>query len=79
MIPNEVPVKMSKHVDYGDLFTMEEFIQHCERADFIDYDGHGDLATATHQSNWSISPSCVTDKDFKGYHPYWTHVMWYNR
>jgi hypothetical protein len=62
--------------DYGDHMTWEHFVECVESGGFIDYDGHGDLATATECSNITISPSRV--QSFKK--PAWaTHVVWYNR
>lgn len=50
----------------------------CVRAgSFIDYDGCGDLATATHYSDMVVIPSMVKP----GWKPpaWATHVCWYNR
>jgi len=62
--------------EYGDLMTMEEFIENCECGGFIDDDGHGYYASEKKMSNIFISPSDVKDKNIKkGY----THVVWFNR
>ena len=62
--------------NYGDHMTWQAFLECVESKVFLDYDGHGDLATATQCSNRTISPSQV--KDFKK--PDWcTHVVWYNK
>lgn len=72
-------ITMKPHDDIGDLFEMEEFIEYCKDGCFIDYDGYGYLATATEQCEWIVRPGKVTSANFKGWHPFWTHVMWYNR
>lgn len=62
--------------DYGDLMTMEAFIDTCECGGFIDYDGIGRYATETQESDIEILPSDITmgvyRKDF-------SHVVWFNR
>ena len=55
----------------GDLMTVKEFISHRDARVFLPYDGSGNWATATHESNWSV---WTIEK------PEWaTHVMWYNK
>ena len=61
-----------------DLYTSEEWLGAVEGTGFIDYDGFGNLATATLISNIAISPSDITC--FKVKLPSWaTHVVWYNK
>lgn len=84
----DTELKMQPIPDYGDLMTVEEFREDCESACFIDYDGHGNLATETEMTNIVIYPSDVTRQPdvltelagakhdpFHGY----THVVWFNR
>ncbi len=60
----------------GEHMPLAEFLQAVTSNCFIDYDGYGELATATEVSNVTISPSQVGSTAF----PEWaTHVMWYNR
>ena len=62
--------------DYGDLMTIEEFINACKTGMFIDYDGSGRYATATEITTIDVYPSDVMkDKLDKR----WTHVMWFNK
>jgi hypothetical protein len=64
--------------EYGDLMTLEVFINCCNSGGFIDYDGGGKYANSTHMSNISVSPSMITS----GYvmkDPRLTHVIWFNR
>lgn len=67
---------MKPQATYGDLMTIENFIENCEGGGFIDYDGSGNYATATEESDISIYPSDIISgvyrKDF-------THIMWYNK
>lgn len=67
---------MKPHDEWGDLMTMEEFIETCKSGSFIDHDGHGLLATETHRSGNYIYPSQVLSGD---YDKSFTHVVWYNR
>lgn len=55
---------------------LEEWLDCVEDGAFIDYDGFGELATATHFSDIEISPSQAKIFEF----PEWcTHIVWYNR
>ena len=62
--------------------TIEDFIACCLEGGFIDYDGMGNWATATHVDDrgfekW-IYPSQITNGTITP--PDWaTHVLWYNR
>ncbi len=62
--------------DYGDLMTLDEFIENCEDGLFIDYDGFGHYATATEMSSIEVCPSDITTGDIRRE---WTHVCWFNR
>jgi hypothetical protein len=63
---------------YGDHMTIERWLQCVECGGFIDYDGHGNLATETQLSDIVVYPSDVTALKLKM--PSWaTHVMWFNR
>jgi len=64
--------------DVGVLIPIEDWVEMVNNGNFIDYDGHGNWATATHHGNEMVEPSDIT-----GFHvepPRWaTHVLWYNR
>jgi hypothetical protein len=62
--------------DYGYLFTMQEFIDACGY-EVSDYDGFGNLSTATEMSDERIIPSDI--KRGKKIDPKYTHVLWFNR
>lgn len=63
--------------EFGDLMTIQEFIECVKDGTFIDYDGFGNYATATHVSNAYLQPSDIKDKGFDVLN--FTHVLWYNR
>lgn len=65
--------------DPGDChMTWDDFVSSCESNSFIDYDGFGEFATATHVSDETIKPSEVVAPGFVK--PEWvTHVVWYNK
>lgn len=69
-------VEMRPHSKFGDLFTMEEWLECVADGGFIDYDGYGNYATLNETSNIEVKPSDVKkgtiDKT-------WTHIMWYNK
>ena len=63
--------------EHGDHMTLAEFEAACNNGSFIDYDGTGRYATATHEArDLYANPS-----DFKAgnINRNFTHVMWYNR
>ena len=63
--------------DYGDLMTMEEFVDCVKMGGFIDYDGYGKYALEDMVSNKVITPSEV--KYQRNLLHGFTHVVWYNR
>lgn len=64
--------------DYGDLFTLDEFMQACKEGCFVDYDGAGNYATSTQMTDIEIRPSDVTKCTRPIYKEY-THVVWFNK
>jgi hypothetical protein len=71
----EKDIKWSKK-DYGDLFTIEKFIEHCKCGALIDYDGHGNYATKDLVSNIIVRPSDVKNGTILKKYKY---IMWYNK
>ena len=77
--------------DYGDLIEVATFVGHVRSGGFIDYDGHGGLATLEFMydtnvphgpDNLMIHPSDVaSDPDFldKCVEYGVTHICWFNR
>ncbi|MBK7823143.1 MAG: hypothetical protein IPJ61_19345 [Tessaracoccus sp.] len=75
--PDVLPVLRPLDANIGEHMTWEEFAESVKEGDFIDDDGFGDLATATHYSSVSINPSDITEAYAR---PAWaTHVVWYNK
>ena len=73
---------------YGDLMTWAEFCEGVHSGMLDDYDGSGDLATATERSDLSIRPSDIkfakvaddaTPPTPSQRFPWATHVVWFNR
>jgi hypothetical protein len=65
---------------YGDHMTIGQFAQHISSGLFIDYDGHGEWATATHRTDVMIVPSEIADGSWIHAVPTCaTHVIWYNK
>lgn len=62
----------------SDLMTLKEFVNYCTSGGFIDYDGNGYYANATHESNIPAIPSMITSKMILN-NPLLTHVVWYNK
>lgn len=62
--------------NYGDVMTLDEFIDCCNSGGFIDYDGSGNYVTEDHMTNISIFASDVENdsirKDFY-------KIVWFNK
>jgi hypothetical protein len=71
--PDEPSPKMEPLPSYGDLMTVEEFLNECHSDD----DGTGYLATETEMSEIEISP-CAPNWTLEDW-PDFTHVMWFNK
>jgi hypothetical protein len=62
--------------EYGDLISIEEFVDMCKRGSFIDYDGFGNYAMVDGMSTKKVYPSDIIGRkiDYT-----YTHVVWFNR
>lgn len=69
-------IKYEPIPDYGDLMTMEDFVESCKDFSFLDEDGTGYYATATQKSNKPINPSDVMGET---YDKSFSHVVWFNK
>ena len=79
--------------EYGDKMPIKHWIGTVEAGGFIDYDGHGNLATEDRMYELQVKPSFVKDKKITmaaigfdwdkkfDYEDDWkfTHVVWFNR
>jgi hypothetical protein len=62
--------------DYGDKFTIEEFVECCRTGLFTNDDGSGYYATAEGVSHIPARPrDMVRDLPLKGF----THIAWFNK
>lgn len=62
--------------DYGDVMSLETFIECCKSGGFIDYDGSGNYAKDGQMSDISIHPS---DVDVNMIRKDFDTVVWFNR
>lgn len=71
-----ITLVLSGHRDYGELISISDFKDSCERGGFVDYDGFGYYSTEQYESAIKVYPST-----FLKYGPIdgFTHVKWYNR
>jgi len=79
---HEQEVTWEEIPDYGDLMTLDHFIQMVKCGGFINYDGMGNLATKDKMSCLEIRPSMIKRdiiyQDSRLTSIY-THVVWFNR
>ena len=70
---NEIP-------NYGDLFTIEEFIDYCEDGMFIDWDGNGLYSDGKFiygsSGKYVVYPSDIVAGNIR---KKFSHVMWFNK
>jgi len=78
---------------FGDVIPIESWLECVKDGGFIDYDGHGYLATEKEQSQFIVLPSYVKDGKINRCYKsngtrYWvndkdmenfTHINWYNK
>ena len=67
---------MNKVDESKDIMTIEEFISCCSSGGFIDYDGSGNYATESQESNITVHPSDIEEGVYRSD---FTHVVWYNK
>jgi hypothetical protein len=65
--------------DYGDLMTIQEWIDSVDCGCFIDDDGTGNLAYKDKMSNIEVYPSMVKDGEFNKIKNDFTHIVWFNK
>lgn len=71
------PVKVWSEIpEYGDVYTIDEFIDMCECGGFIDYDGHGNYCKDGKCTDIIIKPSDVAQGMVRSE---FDSVCWYNR
>lgn len=67
--------QVQKETKYGDVYTLEEFIEYVEDGSFIPYDGVGYFHDGEKETDRCVWDDNVTVEEVKKY-PY---VCWYNR
>ncbi len=72
-----IEIELEPWPDYGDKFTIDEFVQEVRNGNFINYDGSGYYATEQGMSRIPAIPSEIgyTRWGMKGF----THVAWFNK
>lgn len=68
---------MKPHTGRGHIMTLNAFKKAVKNGSFIDYDGSGNYATETEESDIAIYPSDFDKKD--KIRKDFTHIRWYNR
>lgn len=68
--------KLEEIPDYGDVMTLEDFIECCKSGGFIDYDGSGNYARDGKMSNITIKASDVRHNTIR---TDFDTVVWFNR
>ena len=79
---NKYLLEKAKYKDipeYGNLMTIEEWLEDVNAGYLIDYDGYGELSYKDKTSSITISPSDIKDKSKKELLKNFTHIVWYNR
>jgi hypothetical protein len=71
-----MPVKYTGVIpEYGDLLTVQEFKDNCERGYLIDYDGVGAISDGVSIDNFSrVYPSTRDSIPVDA-----THIVWFNK
>ena len=72
------PVEWDEIPDYGDLMTLEDWLECVKYGGFIDYDGFGRYSDGKRESNKEVRPSHVK-KGRLLKNPEFTHIVWFNR
>lgn len=68
--------KLKPIPDYGDLMTLEEFINCVNSDGFIDYDGHGRYSDEINMTDIIIYPSDIKNNSVR---EDFTHIVWFNK
>jgi hypothetical protein len=62
--------------DYGDVMTLEDFVECCKDGGFIDYDGSGNYATEDKMTDIKVYPNDIITNMYRKDFP---KVVWFNR
>lgn len=70
------PIKYEPLPNYGDIMTLESFINAIECGAFIDYDGFGEYISANKLTGILVKPS---DLKYNKIRKEFNHIIWFNR
>lgn len=62
-------------IEFGDVYTFEDFVSMCLSGFLTDYDGIGYYSDGEKETNIMVIPSDVVDEVTKEF----SHVVWYNK
>ena len=68
--------QIRKEIEFGVVYTLEEFIELNENGSIIPYDGNGYFHDGEKETNISVWNMSLTPEDVWGKYPY---VCWYNK
>ena len=71
----------TRRFDYGDLFTVEEYLDYVKGGMFVDYDGHG-YAVYMHSEKVGIVDNkryIYPSQGDEAIPPTTTHILWFNK
>jgi hypothetical protein len=71
-----MPYELSELPDYGDVMSLEHFIECVDCGGFIDYDGYGHYVKDGKETNIEIYPS---DVEYASIRLEFDTIIWYNR
>jgi hypothetical protein len=74
---SKIKIEFSKIPDYGDLMTIEDFLEHLDKGWFMDYDGSGYYGFKDKRANYKFDINNY--KIFGEYDKRFTHVVWFNK
>lgn len=75
-IESKRPIEFEELPDYGDHFTINEFIDYIKNGVFTDYDGTGYYAKEDKMTRIEATPSLILNGNIDGR---WSHVIWFNK
>ena len=70
------PYTLKPLPDYGDVMSLEEFIDCCKSGGFIDYDGHGSYVKDGQRTDITVYPS---DVEHGAIRKEFDKIIWFNR
>jgi hypothetical protein len=75
---SEVEIRYEKIPEYGDIFTLHDFIESVKNTSFTNDDGTGYYGSDKIMSNVYARPSDIYKGNIDS-RTKWTHVIWFNK